>query len=210
MHWSSGRHRRERDHHSREWPPEGWAARGGWGSKGGFPAGSGNGDRRLRKIPERGYVGGVCAGIAERVGVEAYLVRMGFVGMGFVAGPLALLAYFVLMVALPRGIPAQQREADAWARERAGSDPATPGPATRRDGDAWDDGGWKDGGWDREEDRPATEKRRASRSPAEVLAEVRAQNEDCERRVADMERHVTTQAFTLDKAFRDLDRRGRG
>lgn len=204
MRWSNCGHRRKDKHPFGgsfggpfgKWPPKespwGWTGRDG----------TDPGIDRLRKIPERGYVSGVCAGIGEKLGVEAYLVRLAFVGMGFIAGPLAVFFYFVLAVALPRGVPADRWRADDWARANgARTDADGPDAGARGMEDDED----RRGAGDRYAERPGAEPR-ADRSPSEVLAELRAMTEDYERRVTDMERHVTTGAFHLDKAFRDLDR----
>lgn len=57
---------------------------------------------RLYRDPARGWLGGVCAGIAEYLGTSAGLVRLGWVlGLLFFT-PAFLLGYLGLVVFLPR------------------------------------------------------------------------------------------------------------
>jgi len=58
--------------------------------------------RRLRRDGGRRVVGGVCAGLADRLGVDALLVRLGF-GVATLAGGLGLGVYLLAWVAIPLG-----------------------------------------------------------------------------------------------------------
>ncbi len=56
---------------------------------------------RLYRNPERGLLGGVCAGVADYFGVQPTLVRLAvFVGMFFFAVPL-IIGYVVALLILP-------------------------------------------------------------------------------------------------------------
>ena len=56
---------------------------------------------RLYRNPRRGYVAGVCAGIADYFGIEPFLVRLAVLaGMIFFSVPL-LIAYVIAALALP-------------------------------------------------------------------------------------------------------------
>lgn len=56
---------------------------------------------RLYRNPRRGYVAGVCAGLADYFGIEPFLIRLAMViGLIFFAPPL-LIAYAIAAVALP-------------------------------------------------------------------------------------------------------------
>lgn len=56
---------------------------------------------RLYRNPQRGLLGGVCAGVAEYFGVQPALVRLAvLVGMLFFAPPL-MIAYVIAVIALP-------------------------------------------------------------------------------------------------------------
>ena len=58
--------------------------------------------RRAARLPERGWVGGVCAGLAEYLGVDANLVRIGMV-LAAVLLPFGLGIYLLLWLVLPYG-----------------------------------------------------------------------------------------------------------
>jgi len=72
---------------------------------------------RLYRDPEHGILAGVCAGIADYLGVERIVVRLAFVlGLVFFIVP-AGLAYILLAIALPTRPPALYRsdeEATFW------------------------------------------------------------------------------------------------
>jgi signal transduction histidine kinase/phage shock protein PspC (stress-responsive transcriptional regulator) len=53
----------------------------------------------LRRDPERGVLGGVCAGIAERLGVDPLIIRVAFVAAA--VGGFGIPAYLIAWVALP-------------------------------------------------------------------------------------------------------------
>ncbi|HYG90910.1 MAG TPA: envelope stress response membrane protein PspC [Azospirillum sp.] len=56
---------------------------------------------RLYRNPRRGYVAGVCAGLADYFGIEPFLVRLAMlIGLIFFSVPV-LIAYAVAAVALP-------------------------------------------------------------------------------------------------------------
>ncbi|WP_448190445.1 envelope stress response membrane protein PspC [Azospirillum sp. sgz301742] len=56
---------------------------------------------RLYRNPRRGYVAGVCAGLADYFGVEPFLVRLAMlIGLIFFTLPL-LIAYIIAALALP-------------------------------------------------------------------------------------------------------------
>ena len=56
---------------------------------------------KLYREPQRGVVGGVCAGIADYFGIRPVLVRLAFVmGLFFFAPPM-ILGYVIAVLALP-------------------------------------------------------------------------------------------------------------
>jgi phage shock protein C len=78
-----------------------------------FGGGSSGEDRlnphRLYRDPSRGYLAGVCAGVAAYVGVQPVLVRFILVlGLIFFF-PMAVIAYLLLAFLLPRRPPALYR-----------------------------------------------------------------------------------------------------
>ena len=72
---------------------------------------------RLYRDTEHGLIAGVCAGIADYLGVERIVIRLGFVvALVFFVVPAAL-AYIVLAIALPKRPPAlrmSEEEAAFW------------------------------------------------------------------------------------------------
>jgi phage shock protein C len=72
---------------------------------------------RLYRDPGHGILAGVCAGIADYLGVERIIIRLAFVvALVFVIVPAAL-AYILLAIALPKRPPALYRneeEAVFW------------------------------------------------------------------------------------------------
>ena len=72
---------------------------------------------RLYRDPEHGILAGVCAGIADYLGIERIVIRLAFVvALVFFIAPAAL-AYIVLAIALPKRPPALYRseeEAAFW------------------------------------------------------------------------------------------------
>jgi signal transduction histidine kinase len=66
---------------------------------------------RLRRDPASGVVAGVCAGVGERFGVDALVVRIGFVLASFTGG-IGLAAYVVMWAVMPadegRAVPSRR------------------------------------------------------------------------------------------------------
>jgi signal transduction histidine kinase/phage shock protein PspC (stress-responsive transcriptional regulator) len=57
---------------------------------------------QLRRDPEHGLLGGVCAGIAAQLGYDAILIRIAFVALTF-AGGIGLVAYALMWALVPAG-----------------------------------------------------------------------------------------------------------
>src|SRR3954468_18746927 len=56
----------------------------------------------LRRDPGRRVLGGVCAGLGERLGVDPLIVRVAFIA-GAMAGGLGIALYALAWVAIPAG-----------------------------------------------------------------------------------------------------------
>ena len=70
---------------------------------------------RLYRDPEHGILAGVCAGIADYLGIERIVIRLAFVvALVFFIVPAAL-AYILLAIALPKRPPQLYRSADEAA-----------------------------------------------------------------------------------------------
>ncbi len=57
---------------------------------------------RLYRDPRRSWLGGVCAGLANHWGLPVFIVRLLAVLLLFATGPIAVLAYIVMVIAVPR------------------------------------------------------------------------------------------------------------
>ncbi len=92
---------------------------------------------RLYRDTEHGLLAGVCAGIADYVGVERIVIRLAFVvALVFFIVPAAL-AYILLAIALPKRPPAltmSQEEAAFWRGAATAPDDTLTG-LRRRFGD---------------------------------------------------------------------------
>ena len=71
-----------------------------------------NAPQHLRRDREQGWLGGVCAGIARRYGIDLWLVRFAFV-VATAAGGIGLVLYPLLWLLIPAG------DAPASATRRA-------------------------------------------------------------------------------------------
>ena len=58
--------------------------------------------RQLHRDPYNGYLGGVCAGLATRLDMDPFLLRVLTLIAGFCLTTPTLVAYVVLWIALPR------------------------------------------------------------------------------------------------------------
>ena len=59
--------------------------------------------KRLQRIPARGQIAGVCAGLAEYFDVDVSWVRLGFVLTAIFTGGGFIIVYLVLAIILPTG-----------------------------------------------------------------------------------------------------------
>jgi len=130
------------------------------------PFGSPN-PHRLYRNREAGRIFGVCAGIADFIGVDPLVVRIGAViGLVFFFMP-TLGAYLLAALVLPT------RPAHLFG--------------SRDEEEFW---------------------RTVATKPDRTLAGLRHKFSDMERRLQDLEAHVASPEFTLNRAIRDLDRQG--
>jgi signal transduction histidine kinase len=74
---------------------------------------------RVRRDPEAGIIGGVCAGLARRLGIDPIILRLGFVVIT-AAGGFGVLIYVILWVALP-----SEQDAPARRLPRLSTAPGT-------------------------------------------------------------------------------------
>jgi phage shock protein PspC (stress-responsive transcriptional regulator) len=57
--------------------------------------------RKLYRLRQGNWFGGVCAGIAAYAGIDPVIVRLVFILAAFFSGGIAILVYFVLMFVMP-------------------------------------------------------------------------------------------------------------
>ena len=72
------------------------------------------------RMPQDGVLAGVCAGLADALHVQPLFVRLGFVALGLMSGPFAVIAYIVLAAVLP----VDQAEIPPHARPKPEPEPA--------------------------------------------------------------------------------------
>jgi phage shock protein C len=58
--------------------------------------------RRLERQPDEAMIAGVAAGAADYLGIDRTLMRLLFVGIGIVTGPVAIVAYLIAALVMPK------------------------------------------------------------------------------------------------------------
>jgi phage shock protein PspC (stress-responsive transcriptional regulator) len=61
-----------------------------------------NTTKRLTRSSTDKYVGGVSAGLANHLGIDPTLVRVGWIFGSLISGGAAILAYVAMMIVVPR------------------------------------------------------------------------------------------------------------
>lgn len=64
-------------------------------------------NKLLTRSTKDRMVAGVCAGLAEYIGIDPTVMRLIFVLLFFVTGPGVLLAYLIMALIVPNETPAQ-------------------------------------------------------------------------------------------------------
>lgn len=67
--------------------------------------------KRLYRSRKEAMVGGVCGGLAEYIGIDPTIVRIGFAVMMLMGG-VGVLAYFLAWIIVPEARPGQESTAD--------------------------------------------------------------------------------------------------
>lgn len=147
----------------------------------------------LYRDTKNGRIAGVCAGIAQHLSIDPFLVRIGAVASFFVIGPFSIMAYILAVIVLPaRNGRAEMEEKIAEAatvvinviKERA---------ARSAEGDVFG------------RDRYRRPRDGAPPAGSESLDVVRERIRGMEQRVAAMEAYVASREFGLSRAIRDLE-----
>lgn len=134
------------------------------------------GPHKLRRNKIDGMVGGVCAGIADYIGIDPAIVRVATVFLMFSGLPIVV--YLILWVCIPSDSRAPYRREYREAREAK--------KKTKRRKNRGDD----------EEFRPV---RTAS------FRDVKSKFRSLEVRLQDLERSITSKEWQLRRQFRDLE-----
>ena len=79
--------------------------------------------RRLYKSSQDKLIDGVCGGIADFLGIDATLVRLGWVVLTFVGGWIMVPMYIIGMIIIPREkeIPSEERSEHAPSQSKGGN-----------------------------------------------------------------------------------------
>ena len=141
--------------------------------------------KRLHRNPDQGKIAGVCAGIAETAGMRPWVVRAALIVLLIMNAPVAILLYILGIVLLER-----RTDFVAEGPEAAGptATASTQGPAP--------DGPPSSGGPDSVVDTGLPQNLR--------FESLRRKFKDLEERAADMEAHVTSGDYTLNKRLKEI------
>lgn len=146
--------------------------------------------RGLYRDPDHGRIAGVCVGIADYLGIEAWQVRVATVLGFFFMGSVTVPAYIILWIVLDKK-PYYRRVTDRFEPEESedadmtDDDPAAP--------------------QHRRSPRRAARGELAGMSNIEGLRAARRKFAALEERVRAMESHVTSSQFELHREFRKID-----
>ena len=141
--------------------------------------------KRLHRNPDQGKIAGVCAGVAETAGMRPWIVRAALIILLIMNAPVAILLYILGVVLLER-----RTDFAAAAPEAAGPTAAasTKGPSP--------EGPQSSGGSDAAADTGLPQNLR--------FESLRRKFKDLEERAGDMEAHVTSGDYTLNKRFKEI------
>ena len=143
----------------------------------------------LYRLPKKGKVAGVCAGIAVHFGIEIWLVRILFISaVLLLGGPFFIFAYIVAWLVLdkaPEGHPS------------AGSAP--------RGTDYQDDGkGWKNPQTNGEHIEVKTKIWQAGEPPRQAARDIQMRYQKIEDRLRGLEKYVTSREYQLNREISRL------
>lgn len=157
----------------------------------------------LYRDPRNARIAGVCAGLGQYIGIEPFLVRLGWVASFFVIGPLAILIYALAAIFLPVRDSRSRAEQKFWEAAEGVVGQVKEHLDRHADRDLFSRGRERWGRWDKRNgraDEPA-----AAPDPANA-DRVRDTLRNVEKRIATMEAYVASREFDLSRAIRDLER----
>jgi phage shock protein C len=134
--------------------------------------------RGFYRSSDRALLGGVCAGLADYFGFNLRVLRFLAIIAFVVAMPMAVIAYLAAVFLIPA------RPGTAYER------PARPAKKKQSR---------------RERKRARKEARRQQEAgPSEAAIEVRDKCRSLDKRLADLEKHITSSRYQLDREIRNL------
>jgi phage shock protein C len=133
---------------------------------------------------DRAVVGGVCAGLASHFGLNLKVTRFLMILAFLMAMPFAVIAYLGAVLLIPAESRGGHSERFRWNGRRRRARHRRCGHAAERAGDAHIN--------------------EASNRPRPSLKEVRDRYKSLDRRLAELERQVTSPRFELEQQFRNL------
>ena len=146
-------------------------------------------ERRLYRDADRAVLGGVCAGLADYFGLNLKVTRFLAVIAFLTALPFAVIGYLAAVCLMPaasyRGREVRVESGCCWSRSRRRS------RRSRRARERVD------------REFEALREREATR-PRPSVAEVRERYKSLDKRLAELERKVTSPRFQLEQEFRKL------
>jgi len=134
--------------------------------------------RAFCRSTDRAVLGGVCAGIADHFGFNLRVLRILAIIAFFVAMPMAVIAYLAVVFLFPAR-PGNNNEQGCWRHRRR---------ARKRER--------------RKARKEAREEEPAA--PNEVASAVRARCQSMDKRLADLEKYITSPRYQLDREIRNL------
>ncbi|GAB6262204.1 envelope stress response membrane protein PspC [Photobacterium sp. CCB-ST2H9] len=125
--------------------------------------------KTLYRDPKNGKLGGVCAGVAEYFGMEAWVVRILTVSAFLLLGFFVILAYVAACLFLDKMPEERQMQQNAYKEHTLKQKP------------------WQSG-----------------QPPSQVLDNLETEMDGMESKLREMEAYVTSSAFNVEKAFKQL------
>jgi len=124
-------------------------------------------ERRFYRRTDRALLGGVCAGFADYFGFNLRVTRLLAVIAFFVAMPMAVITYLVVVLLVPADSSRPASRADRKRGRKTRSAPPRPAPST-------------------------------------TVSDVRRRCQSLDKRMAHLEKYVTSSPYKLDREFRML------
>lgn len=135
--------------------------------------------RGFYRSADRAVLGGVCAGMADYFGFNLRVLRILAIIAFVVAMPMAVIAYLAAVFLIPA------RSGTIYERVVVREKPAKPSRRERR--------------------RARKEAmRQQEAAPSEAASEVRDKCRSLDKRLADLEKHITSSRYQLDREIRNL------